>query len=114
MNPPNPNYTQRRNDPANPYRFNHPVRATLIGFALTLFVAGVIQPQQLHGNPAGLIELLILLALYFLPAIVAHQRHHHQQVSILIINIFLGWTLLGWVAALAMACSATHPATRNP
>lgn len=108
------NYTQRRNDPANPYRFNHPVRATLIGFALTLFVAGVIQPQQLHGNPGngggGIIELLILLALYFLPAIVAKLRHHRQRTSILIINIFLGWTLLGWVAALAMACSAT----RNP
>lgn len=52
---------------------------------------------------------LILLAMYFAPLIVAISRHHHQTGAIVVINVFLGWTLVGWVVAMAMACSATLP-----
>jgi hypothetical protein len=45
------------------------------------------------------------LALYFLPAIVAGMRGHHNSGSIFVLNLFLGWTFLGWIVALAMACS---------
>ena len=45
------------------------------------------------------------LALYFAPAIVAANRNHAQIVPIVIITLFLGWTLVGWVGALAWACS---------
>jgi len=27
-----------------------------------------------------------------------------------VINVFLGWTVLGWIAALALACRSAHPA----
>ncbi|MFI5222685.1 MAG: superinfection immunity protein [Nitrospirales bacterium] len=40
------------------------------------------------------------VALYFLPTIVAYQRKHHQLTPILILNLFFGWTMLGWVGAL--------------
>ncbi len=43
---------------------------------------------------------------YFFPTIVAVLRRHRQQTPILILNLFLGWTLLFWVIALAMASSA--------
>lgn len=49
---------------------------------------------------------LILGLLYFIPVFVARSRAHHQVGSITVINVFLGWTLIGWVVALAMACSA--------
>src|SRR5712664_854512 len=56
--------------------------------------------------------LWILLILYFLPALIAGARHHHNAGSIFIIDLFLGWTFLGWIVALAMACSQVRLA--NP
>ena len=41
--------------------------------------------------------------LYFLPAIIAALRHTHNATGILILNIFLGWTVVGWFVALIMA-----------
>jgi hypothetical protein len=51
----------------------------------------------------------VIILLYLLPAIVAMQRKHPQQVPITIVTIFLGWTLVGWVAALAWASMAFKP-----
>ena len=48
---------------------------------------------------------IIILLVYFLPSIVAVQRRHHNSNAILILNLFLGWTFLGWVAALVWACT---------
>ncbi len=51
--------------------------------------------------------LLFVIALYFVPAIVAAARHTHNATGILLLNIFFGWTLIGWFVALLMAiCSA--------
>jgi TRAP-type C4-dicarboxylate transport system permease large subunit len=47
---------------------------------------------------------LIVLVLYFLPSIVAVARKVTHQGSVVVLNLFLGWTLVGWVIALAMAC----------
>ncbi|QZT33716.1 superinfection immunity protein [Caldalkalibacillus thermarum TA2.A1] len=38
--------------------------------------------------------------LYFVPAIVALVRKHHNKMAIIALNVLLGWTLLGWVGAL--------------
>lgn len=48
---------------------------------------------------------LALLALYFLPTIIAISRGHRQQNSIAALNTFLGWTFIGWVVCLAMSVS---------
>lgn len=47
--------------------------------------------------------LLFFGALYFLPAIVAAARHTHNTAGILLVNLFLGWTVVGWFIALLMA-----------
>ena len=52
-----------------------------------------------------LILLLPLVLLYFIPAIVALARGRQIGV-VLVINLFFGWTFLGWVGALAIAVSA--------
>jgi hypothetical protein len=50
---------------------------------------------------------LVGIALYFLPAIIAAARHTHNTIGILLLNLFLGWTGIGWFVALIMAvCSA--------
>lgn len=54
--------------------------------------------------------VLVVAALYFLPAIVAYSRHHHSAATILVINVFLGWTFIGWVVALAMSVGSVRAA----
>lgn len=54
----------------------------------------------------GLILLAFAALIYFLPAIIAANREHHQTGPIVILNLFLGWTLLGWVVALAWSVSS--------
>jgi hypothetical protein len=48
-------------------------------------------------------HFLIFGVLYFLPAIIAAARHTHNSAGILLLNIFLGWTGIGWFVALLMA-----------
>jgi hypothetical protein len=47
----------------------------------------------------------LLLALYFLPWLCAQHKHKRNQASIFVLNLFLGWTLIGWVVALVWALS---------
>ena len=44
--------------------------------------------------------LLLLIIIYFLPTIIANHRNHRNKLFIAILNLFLGWTLLGWLAFL--------------
>ena len=44
--------------------------------------------------------LLIGFAIYFLPLIIAFIRNHKNIFAIAILNIMLGWTLVGWFGAL--------------
>jgi hypothetical protein len=54
----------------------------------------------------GLLLLCLLLWLYFLPWWVARVRKHPNIDSIVVVNLFLGWTFIGWVACLAWSVSA--------
>jgi hypothetical protein len=49
-----------------------------------------------------LIALTLLALLYFLPTIVAANRGH-AVAPILLLNLFLGWTVIGWFAMLLWA-----------
>ena len=46
-----------------------------------------------------------LACAYFAPCIVAAARHKANAGGVVLVNVFLGWTLVGWVVALAMACT---------
>ena len=49
------------------------------------------------------------LVVYFLPSLVARSRQHYNRTAIYALNLFLGWTFLGWVVALVMAFSVPAP-----
>lgn len=55
--------------------------------SIVLFVAGV----------------AVFAAVYVLPTVVASLRESPNVGLIKIINVFLGWTGIGWVVAMAMA-----------
>lgn len=53
------------------------------------------------GQGFGL--FLLLLIAYFVPSLLVWGRKVPNPGSVVVINVFLGWTLIGWVVALAMA-----------
>lgn len=53
---------------------------------------------------------LAVLFLYFLPSIVARSRMKRNTTAIFMLNLLLGWTVLGWICALVWAL--THDPAR--
>ena len=62
--------------------------------------------ETLTGLGFATLIVMVLLA-YLVPSVIAGARHHHQTGAILVLNLLLGWTLLGWIAALVWAFTAT-------
>lgn len=44
--------------------------------------------------------LLPFTAIYYLPYLIAHNRNHPNETAIFVLNLFAGWTVLGWFGAL--------------
>lgn len=78
-------------------------------------------PPQTFTQPHGLVTnqkqknaLLALVAwvvavftlLYMLPWAVAETRGKSNALAIGLVNLLLGWTLIGWIVALVMACGS--------
>jgi hypothetical protein len=61
---------------------------------------------------AVLLVVVVGICLYFLPTIVAVRRKVTNQGSVFVINFFLGWTFVGWVVSLAMACRTSNLSAR--
>ena len=49
------------------------------------------------------IQAAILAMLYCLPMIIAIRYRHRRRNAIAVLNIFFGWTVVGWVVALMWA-----------
>jgi hypothetical protein len=47
--------------------------------------------------------------MYFLPSIIALARSKRDITAILLLNVFLGWTMIGWVVALIWAVKTDVP-----
>ena len=58
------------------------------------------------GTLAG---IAFSLALLFLPTLVAKSRRHPNLLAIFLVNLFFGWTFIGWVVALVWACTRPAP-----
>jgi hypothetical protein len=66
--------------------------------------------NEMNGNEA---TIAIVLALYFLPAFIASKRKHRNASPIFVINLFFGWTLIGWVGCLAWSLSHQEMRAKN-
>ncbi len=47
---------------------------------------------------------VVLLVIYFIPWGAAVTNGRKDVLSIFILNLFVGWTVIGWVLALVWAC----------
>jgi len=59
-------------------------------FHTTLFIS-------MPGGSEWLLLILLVFPLYFLPAIIAMARKNPSTTGIFVLNLFLGWTFLGWI-----------------
>lgn len=46
---------------------------------------------------------LFLLFIYCLPAVIAAMKKKKNTAAIVLLNLFLGWTFIGWVVCLIWA-----------
>ena len=46
---------------------------------------------------------IVAMAIYALPALLAWSMGSPQRVAITLVDLLLGWTILGWIAALIWA-----------
>lgn len=68
--------------------------------------------EYLPSLPVLYIGLLVVVPLgYFLPAVIAKVRGKRNMGAIFALNLFLGWTLVGWVIAFVWAL--THDTARS-
>lgn len=51
-------------------------------------------------------------ALYPVPTVIACMRKHHNRLPIGLVNVLLGWTGIGWIAALVWSLTSPPPTTK--
>ena len=54
----------------------------------------------------GFLMIGLGIVAYFIPGIIAVSRRHRKATSILLVNLFFGWSVLGWIFALVWALRA--------
>jgi hypothetical protein len=78
------------------------------------------QPQRVTDQRGNIWHVLIAWGFavftfaYFLPWAIAATRHKSNTLAIALVNLLLGWTLVGWVVALVMACGSHQMAVISP
>jgi hypothetical protein len=61
------------------------------------------------GPAKEIIMIVVGGLLYVLPAMLAFKRQSRRRWTVLAVNVLLGWTVIGWIAALAMTFAYEAP-----
>lgn len=85
----------------------------IVGWAVAfLFVVLGNLGVPLVGHVGGGLGYLVLYGIpvvfYLIPTLAAASEKHHNLRAIAALNILLGWTALGWIAALIWALTKPH------
>jgi Superinfection immunity protein len=89
---------------------SHLLRIIIVGglaaLAVFAFAVGLARNDEELLGPVHLLLFVLALAFYLLPTGLALYRDCYHSGWIAAINVLLGWTLFGWVAALGWAATA--------
>lgn len=111
--------------PSTPQLLRHRRTRQEVNMWVALAAAGIFLLVMFLGNPRspqGAILLLLLLypsllvlvvCLYIIPMLVALDKGHKNFPGVMLVNLFLGWTLVGWIAALIWASHRAAPGGPN-
>lgn len=104
---------------------NQLLRLTVVGglvaAAVLILATGMAGHDADLMGPVDLMLFLLAVAVYLLPAGLALYRDCKSTVWIVLVDFCLGWTIIGWFAALGWAASGkvrpaapamTHPRVR--
>ncbi len=83
--------------------FREAIPGILIIAAIPLVIFAFIKGVSFESIVLGAFIVVFALFVYFLPTIIATNRQHRNLAAIAVVNLFAGWTLIGWVGALAWA-----------
>lgn len=73
-----------------------------IGALVFIWIIGIAFHVTEIGNAlSALLSAIVVGFFYFLPTIIAEDKNN--KASIFVVNLFFGWTLIGWVLCLAWA-----------
>jgi hypothetical protein len=53
----------------------------------------------------SILFILILITIYILPIIIAIIRKHNNLSPVILVNIFFGWSVIGWIVSLIWSTS---------
>lgn len=62
---------------------------------------------------SGLVILVVGFFIYFIPSAVGILRGKSNWFAIVVLNLFLGWTFVGWVVALVWACAKDQESAKQ-
>lgn len=76
----------------------------LIGLGVVITILPAMMGSTLEAG----IVLVILIAfeIYFLPSTISFNRDQPNKFAILALNLFMGWTLIGWVVCIVWSLTA--------
>lgn len=79
--------------------------ALLIVLSPEIFGYGNIDWRGLWTVTSIVLWMTFYFVMYVLPAYIAYKRKSRHFLAIAILDLALGWTGLGWLAALIWACA---------
>ena len=56
--------------------------------------------QMQNFTMLELLLVVLIFTFYFLPTLIAFLSNHKNKLAIFLLNLLLGWTILGWVGSL--------------
>ena len=66
------------------------------------------------NGPVSPVLIIVLVVVYFIPAIVAIAGRHRLWLLITLIDLLFGWTVVGWFTALALLLATSKPQQPPP
>lgn len=61
------------------------------------------QTSEAPVSASLVVAAVVVFVFYFVPTVVAVARQHPNTAPIVVVNVLLGWTLVGYAVALAWA-----------
>lgn len=72
---------------------------------------------RLRNSALGLLVMFLAVGVYLAPSFIARARRHPRTLDIILLDVLLGWTALGWLGALLWSlrdAPPQHPAQPTP
>lgn len=97
---------------SSPYRYEQyprpPQRPVPVPVA---YVSAPVTDQQPTSTAVIVIAwvITVLSGLYMLPWAIAASRGKANQWTVFLVSLLLGWTVVGWIVALVLSCTAHRP-----